>query len=161
MASQASKKSSLHVEKTASLRLCDPKSLSSNGPLFKRPGGDNKWKPVSSHSIVQETKCVDVKTGRIAQAVLAKQWQSVTVATGFVKPTPRLKPRPAPTGVIRFPLTTSLIKQPHLRTGSHFLAASAFSRSSFSHALFVVVCFLVVAYRLLSSALSAWIRGYF
>lgn len=77
-------------------------------PEFKRPGGDNKWKPVSSHCIVQETKCVDVKTGRIAQAVLTKQWQSVTVATGFVKPTPRLKPRPAPAGVIRFQQTVTL-----------------------------------------------------
>lgn len=149
------------MEKTPFLCWHAPKSLSSNGPLIKRPGGDNKWKPVSSHCIVQETKCVDVKTGRIAQAVLTKQWQSVTVATGFVKPTPRLKPRPAPAGVIRFPLTTSLIKQPHLRTRSHFLATSAFSQSSFSHALFITVCFVVVAYRLISSALSECIRGYF
>lgn len=40
---------------------------------------DNKWKPVSFHPIVQETKCVDGETERIAQAVLAKQLESVTL----------------------------------------------------------------------------------
>lgn len=63
---------------------------------------DKKWMPVSSYSIVQETKCVDMKTERIAQAVLTKQDQSVTVATGSARPTPRLNLLNATSGVSMF-----------------------------------------------------------